>query len=88
MNLRFSRNPFPRAGRSVALALIMTATVDAEEREDPSAVAFLLVGIRSYGSTFAWDLAVLAGPKLDFGGSSKKVLTLFPVPHCSLIWFL
>lgn len=52
-------------------------------------LGLLLAGIRSYGRTFVFEIALLFGPRLSFGhGSSSNGLEFFPLPYVSLMWFI
>ena len=47
----------------------------------------IVFGMRSYGRTFVWEVALTVGPSLSPEGESSR-LAFYPLPYFSLMWFI
>jgi len=50
-------------------------------------LGLFILGIRSYGPTFVWDLGFLGGPRWS-GDSRSERLQFYPIPYLGLLWFI
>jgi hypothetical protein len=51
---------------------------------------FVLLGMRTYGEVFNFEIAAMLLPKINIGGGSNddRKLYLSPAPYMSLMWYL